>query len=297
MWYRFSQNPKEYDILGAKHKGPFFDTLKELGVTHENYKFKSIAPTDFVDKNDEKLIGHGSDRRVYFDPITGKVKKYPIPSQGTSFYDGVRTRISDLDNLILTFERVMELRIFARVINEYNDYYFKMHPEKANELAHVVVPEYDIDKDAIIYEDLMPEESRALGNKFIHELFLHMPLVVKNLAKFDFRGANHFHVGNLENKNPKYNRPKYQIVDGAEFPKIKDIDSAVWHGERYLLNTFGYGNETARPPAYGTPKDWEGTEQIREDLEKYNEIVTRISEEELQLAISKIRSLFKDWKT
>ncbi len=127
-------------MLGEVQKGPVKDALEAMGLSHENYKIpKGVWPNnrDYETFQNKKLVGQGVEKFVYLNPETNMIEKYPkkkgdISTSTVSFKDKiVETTRTDFDKLIRTFERVMQLRIFARVVNEYNDLYYKMNPSNS----------------------------------------------------------------------------------------------------------------------------------------------------------------------
>ncbi len=298
MWYKYSQEekPPEELYLGEVQKGPLKDALEAMGLSHENYNIpKGVWPTlnDYQTFQDKKLMGQGAEKYVYLNPETNMIEKYPNDSYVSTRFevrDGkvVKTRKTHFDSLIKTFERVMELRIFARVVNEYNDLYYKMNPSNAEKLPKLVVPDYKVDANAVIYEPLLPDDRRALqSGDYKKELLNFMPNVIKNLFfYFDtFGSGNVFQTGYSEDNSPN-KRPLYNVVDGARILRDFKGDADYYLSDAEKIHK----NYNAK---YRKPFDKEKT---LKDIQKFQEIVKRISNEEFQRVVAEIQNLFKDYK-
>ncbi len=302
MWYKYSQEtekPIEY-MLGEVQKGPVKDALEAMGLSHENYKIpKGVWPNnrDYETFQNKKLVGQGVEKFVYLNPETNMIEKYPkkkgdISTSTVSFKDKiVETTRTDFDKLIRTFERVMQLRIFARVVNEYNDLYYKMNPSNSEKLPKLAVPDYKVDANAVLYEPLLPEDRRELqSGDYKKELLNSMPYVIKSIFfYFDpFGKGNVFQTGFSEDNSPN-KRPLYNVVDGA---KIRDFEGDA---DFYLSESESWHEAQNRryPERYRKPFNKEKT---LKDLQKFQEIVKRISNEEFQRVVAEIQNLFKDYK-
>ena len=285
MIFRLAQEEIQ---LGAKQDGPIKETLESHGLSHENYNIPDgILPPRLTggDFNGEKRIGSGAERSVYHDRVNNIVKKYP--HGGTSLSHGGKMTIqtTHFDKLIESFERVMELRVFARVLNEYNHYYARMHPQDAGKLPYMVVPKSKVDKHAIIHEPLLPEDRRAVETgEYKKELMNFMPKVIKDLyVYFDpFGGGNAYQAGYTEHEDPAYNkRPKYHMIDGANLriPRDDMEYEMGWAEKKHNLNS----------GRFTKPFDRVKTER---DILKFKEIISRISAEELKRTVEEIHSMF-----
>lgn len=300
MWYKYSQSekPSKEFYLGQVQEGPIKDALEAMGLSHENYNIpKGIWPTinDYPTFQDKKLVGQGSEKIVYLNPETNMIEKYPSDlsvSTSTEVFDGkvITKRKTHFDSLIQTFERVMQLRIFARVVNEYNDLYYKMNPSNAEKLPRLAVPDYKVDANAVLYEPLLPEDRIALkSGDYKKELLHFMPNVIKNLFFYfdQFGTGNVFRTGYSEDNLPN-KRPLYNVVDGASI-----LTNFKGDADFYLSDAEKVHNRINERNPYRKPFDKEKT---LKDIQKYQEIVKRISNEEFQRVVSEIQNLFKDYK-
>jgi hypothetical protein len=258
--------------LGRYQEGPIFDELKKLGLTHEGYQIpEDKLPDQYGNvpkgKEDEfgEPIGRGSERLVF--KKNEQAIKYPHPGVSTTHGGKIPIKGTHLDKLIRSLQRVMELRIFARVCKIYG--------------VDVNIPDSIVDEYAIIRESLLPENRKALPDPISYEkeLLKFMPRVIKDLyVYFDFLGGgNVFQVG--ETSRGK----QYSVIDGAKFHEPDDdLENELNRAESYHNTKFRFN-----------PFD---REKSAKDINKFKEIIARVSKEELEKILGEIRNMFNSQK-
>jgi hypothetical protein len=267
----FKKSNKEIQ-LGLNQEGPILDELKKLGLTHDSYQIPEDKLPDYLGnapkgKEDEfgELIGRGSERIVF--KKNDQAVKYPHPGVSTSHGGKISVKKTHLDKLIHSLERVMELRIFARVCKIYG--------------VDVKIPDSIVDEYAIIRESLLPENRRSLRSEgeYEKELLKFMPRVIKDLyVYFDLMGGgNMFQVG----ETPKGNQ--YSVIDGARFSEPgDDLENELNRAESYHNKRFRFN-----------PFD---REKAAKDINKFKAIIARVSQEELERMLGEIRNMFNSQK-
>jgi uncharacterized protein YdcH (DUF465 family) len=204
---------EDYQHKFRNEDGPIYNKLQSKGLTHENFIInKSQLPDEnSIEFNGQKMIGRGAERKVYYDPISDSVKKYPSIIETNNIGAGVITKTSHFDRLIESFERIMELRIFARVVNAYNQWYLSKNPDKISEIPIVAVPDSTVDLNAIIHEPLLPNNREKITN-YKQEILKFLPKIKKDFFHFDMFGSGNVYKSGFT----KEGRPIYHVIDGAK---------------------------------------------------------------------------------
>lgn len=293
---------KEEYQLGYKQNGPIKERLESHGLSHENYQIPTEElPPYFSGEGPFKggiKIGHGSERTVYLNPNDEyPVKKYPHAGVSTSHGGPVPVRTTHFDKLIESFERVMSLRIFARIMNEYTNWASKQYPQDRQKIPYFVVPKSIVDRFGVIHEPLLPEGKKAiLRTEYRSDVLFYLPKVIKKLYVYldQLGGGNIYKVGETKSDDPIFHgRPKYHAIDGAKFflPTSDDIEEELDKVESSYL---GYQLRNA-------PKDiqerWLADEKYNRDkarkcLVHFKKILSKITQEELNKTLKAIDNVF-----
>ena len=288
---KFKRAQKELQ-LGRIQDGPIKERLESHGLSHENYKLKEQARKG-------TQIGSGSERSVYLVPGDEyPVKKYPHSGTSTRHGGPVSHQTTHFDKLIESFERVMELRIFARTMNEYTNWASKQYPQDRQKIPYFVVPKSIVDRNAVIHEPLLSESKKnILVRNYKTEVLFYLPKVIKEMYVYmdSFSNGNVYTAGETRSDDPVFHgRPKYHAIDGAKFflPQSDDIEEELDKVERGLVGGRLWDMLSEERRKEELARKYYNRDKARKSLTHFKNILSKITQEELNKTLQAIDNVF-----